>query len=292
MADVLYINGRFTTTDEKVIGVEDRGFQFADAIYEVFKFIGRRPAFLREHYARLQRSLAALEIPLPFDFDQFRFIIADLLQRTAFADGIVYIQITRGDTPRVHIYPDQLAPTVVMYSRSFTFPDASRLERGISVITLPELRWRRCDIKSVNLLPNAMAKKKANRADADESIFCSDGLVREGASSNFFAVFGERLITHPADEQVLAGVVRDQVISLALAKRIRVDERPLREDELLTLDEAFITSTTQGVMPVTAIDGRTIRNGRRGELTQELQEELLRRELEDAKKEGGLLARP
>lgn len=282
MSDVLYINGRFTTTDEKVIGVEDRGFQFGDAVYEVFKFIERKPALLREHYARLTRSLDMLEIALPFEFDAFRNIVLQLLSRTTFDSGIVYLQITRGDCARVHIYPDELPPTVVMYSRTFTFPDAMKLERGIPVITMPELRWRRCDIKTVNLLGNALAKKKAKRADAEEAIFISDGFVREGASSNIFAVFGDRLITHPSDENVLAGVVRDQVISLALAKRIRVDERPLREDELLSLDEAFITNTTGGVMPVTTIDGRVVRNGRRGEMTRVLQEEFIKRERNDA----------
>lgn len=271
MTDVLFFNGRFTTTDERVLGVEDRGFQFGDSAYEVFKFLGKRPIFLLEHYRRLGNSLRALEIRSPWDETYFRVVINELLDRTAFDDGIVYIQISRGEGPRAHFYPEDLEPTTVAYSRRFTFPDAAKKERGIRIITTDDQRWHHCDVKSVNLLANALAKKKAQRAGADEALLLREGLVREGASSNFFAVRGERLITHPLDDCILPGVVRDRVIGLALAAKIRVDERPLREQELFDLDEAFITSTTQGVMPVSEIDGRIIGNSRRGEITTRLQ---------------------
>lgn len=255
-----------------MLGVEDRGFQFGDAIYEVFKFVGKRPVLLADHYRRMTRSLGALEITNPWDESSFGATIRELLARTAFSDGIVYIQISRGECARAHVYPDACEPTVVAYSRSFTFPDAAKKDRGIKVITTADLRWRRCDIKSVNLLGNALAKKAASRAGADEAILLEDsGFVREGASSNFFAVRSGRLITHPLEDSILPGIVRDRVISLALGARIRVDERPLRETELFDLDEAFITSTTQGVMPVTEIDGRIIGNSRRGEITGRLQ---------------------
>lgn len=273
MADVLYFNGRFTTTDEPVLGVEDRGFQFGDAIYEVFKFVGRRGIFLRDHFRRMERSLAALEIRPVWNEQQFVSTMQAILERTAFDDGIVYIQISRGAGERAHFWPEDLPPTVVAYSRRFVFPDAARKENGIAVITTPDIRWHACDIKSVNLLGNAIAKKRAQRAGAAEALLLAGGFVREGASSNFFAVKNGHLVTHPVDEHVLAGIVRDRVIGLALAAKIRVDERPLREAELFDLDEAFTTSTTQGVMPVTAIDGRVIRNGRRGEITSKLQRE-------------------
>ncbi len=164
-----------------------------------------------------------------------------------------------------------MAPTALAYSRRFTFPDAAKKERGIRVITTSDLRWKQCQVKSVNLLANALAKKKAQRAGVDEAILIDDGLVREGASSNFFIVRGGRVITHPLDAHILPGVVRDRTISLALEAKIRVDERPLREAELYDVEEAFITSTTQGVMPVSEIDGRIVRNGRAGDLTAELQ---------------------
>src|SRR5262245_4496739 len=196
----------------------------------------------------------------------------ELIDRTAFDDGIVYVQVSRGEAERAHFYPDGMKPTAIAYSRAFRFPDAAKKERGIRLITAPDLRWKQCNVKSVNLLANALAKKRAQSAGGDEVLLVDDGMVREGASSSFFVVSGGRLITHPLDEHILPGVVRDHVIGLALAGKIRVDERPLREHELIDLDEAFITSTTQGVMPVAEIDGRVIGNGRRGELTTRLQQ--------------------
>lgn len=271
MADVLYFNGRFTTTDERVVGVEDRGFQFGDAVYEVFRFMRRRPIFLAEHFRRLSRGLQTVEIVNPWTETAFAGMTKELLAKTAFEEGIVYVQVTRGEMERAHFYPDEMKPTAVAYSRRFKFPDAAKKDRGIRIITSDDIRWRHCDVKSVNLLANALAKKKAQRAGADEVLLLSDGSVREGASSSFFAVRGGRVITHPLDEHILPGVVRDHVIGLALGERIRVDERPLREAELFDMDEAFITSTTQGVMPVTEIDGRIIGNSRRGEITTTLQ---------------------
>ena len=273
MADVLYFNGRFTTTDERVLGVEDRGFQFADSVYEVYKFIGKRPIFLIDHFRRLQRGLHEIEIRCPWDDASFVDMSRELLERTAFPDGIVYIQVTRGEAPRAHFWPENVPATAVAYSRSFKFPDVTKKELGIKVITTRDLRWSACHVKSTNLLGNAMAKKEAQRGGAEEAILLAedDRTVREGASSSFFAVRAGRIVTHPLDEHILPGVVRDRVIGLAIAAKIRVDERPLREAELFDLEEAFITSTTQGVMPVTEIDGRVIGNSRRGEITTELQ---------------------
>jgi len=268
VSDVLYINGRFTTTNERVIGVEDRGFQFGDAVYEVFKFLGKRPIFLAEHYRRMENGLREIEIRVPWDEAQFGEVIRELLARTGFDDGIVYIQVTRGESERKHFYPDDLTPTAIAYSRAFTFPDAAKKARGIALVTADDLRWKHCNVKSVNLLANAIARKKAQRAGADEALLIEDGIVREAASSSFFGVRGGVVLTHPLDEHILPGVVRDRVVSLALANQIHVDERPLREAELFDLDEAFITSTTQGVMPVASIDGRAMR---RGDITTTLQ---------------------
>ncbi|HEX8618271.1 MAG TPA: aminotransferase class IV [Thermoanaerobaculia bacterium] len=272
MPDVLYFNGRFTTTDERVLGVEDRGFQFGDAVYEVFKFVAKRPVFLTDHYRRMERSLRQLEIRSPWNGSEFSEVARELLARTEFDDGILYVQVSRGEGARAHFWPEDLEPTVVAYTRRFTFPDAAKKERGIRVITTRDRRWTFCDVKSVNLLANALAKKEAQRANADEAILLAADFVREGASSNFFAVKNNAVITHPADEHILPGIVRDRVIGLALRAKIRVDERPLREAELFDLDEAFITSTTQGVMPVSEIDGRVIRNSRRGDVTTRLQQ--------------------
>lgn len=281
MADVLWFNGRFTTTDERILGVEDRGFQFGDSVYEVFKFLGHRPVFLADHLRRLNRGLRAIEIPSPWSEEEFSEMTRELLSRTAFDDGIVYIQVTRGESTRAHFYPDGMKPTALAYSRQFKFPDERKKERGITVITTTDQRWLHCDVKSVNLLANTLAKKKAQRAGADEALLIGEGIVREGASSSFFAVRRGTVITHPLDEHILPGVVRDRVIGLAIRAKIRVDERPLREAELFDLDEAFITSTTQAVMPVTEIDGRVIANSRRGEITGRLQRLLDEAELQD-----------
>ena len=279
MADVLYFNGRWTTTDERVIGVEDRGFLFGDGIYEVFRFLGRRPVLLTDHWRRFCRNIDALELANPWTERTFHQTMSQILERAGCDDGIVYIEVPRGDAPRAHVWAEGMTPTVIAYPRKFTFPDDRKRELGIRVITTPDQRWGRCDIKSVNLLANAFAKKKAQRANAEEAILTGDGQVREGASSNFFAVIEGRLITHPLDQHVLAGTVRDRVITLALEERIRVDERPVRENELVSLNEAFITSTTQGVMPISEIDGRTLANGRRGDVTALLQRRFLELEL-------------
>src|SRR5450759_3478317 len=146
MADVLYFNGRFTSTDERVLGVEDRGFQFGDAVYEVFKFLRHRPVFLNDHYRRLDRGLREIEIPNPWSEDSFAETTAELLRRTAFDDGIVYIQVSRGESERSHFYREGMKPTAVIYTRRFTFPEASKKERGIRLITTSDQRWLHCDV--------------------------------------------------------------------------------------------------------------------------------------------------
>jgi len=268
MNDVLYINGRFTTTAERVIGVEDRGFQFGDAVYEVFKFIGKRPIFLSDHYRRMEGGLREIEIRSPWDEAQFASVMRELLDRTAFDDGIVYIQVTRGESERRHFYAEDLQPTVVAYSRTFQFPDAAKKTNGIQLITTADLRWKHCNVKSVNLLANALAKKKAQRAGADEVLLLDGDVVRECGSSNFFAVRDGVVITHPLDDHILPGVVRDHVVNIARGAKIVVEERPLLVSELFDVGEVFITSTTMGVMAVRVIDGRTMR---RGDITISLQ---------------------
>jgi D-alanine transaminase len=282
MNDVLYFNGRFTTTVERVLGVEDRGFQFGDALYEVFKFSGRKAIFLADHYRRLERGLAEVEIRSPWDESGFFAVMRELIERTAFDDGIVYIQISRGEAERKHFFPENLEPTVVAYSRAFQFPDAAKKEKGIRLITTPDLRWKHCDVKSVNLLASVLAKEKAQRAGADEVLLLDGDIVREGGSSSFFAVRDGEVITHPLDEHILPGVVRDRAIGLAEQAGIRIEQRPLAVDELSEIDEAFITSTTMGVMPVSSIDGRAIGTGVRGAVTLRLQRLLDAAEIADA----------
>ena len=269
MADILYFNGRYTTTDEKVIGVEDRGLQFGDSVYEVVKFLRGTPTLVTPHFERMSQGLAALEIPAPWTAESFDLFCREIVGRASSPDGLLYIQITRGEATRRHGWPEGMTPNVIAYPRKHSFSDAERKRKGISMITIPEQRWRACHLKTTNLLPNVMARKAAERAGAVEALFIDRGEVREVASSSFFAVREGRVITHTADEAILAGVVRDVAISLALEARIRIDERPIREAELYDLDEAFVTSTSLSVMPVNSIDGRRI--PARGPITERLQ---------------------
>lgn len=272
MSDVLWFNGRWTTTDEAVLTVEDRGLQFADALYEVTRFDNRRPSFNVRHYRRLQRAMVELEFPEVWtDEATFDAHVMELLQRTEFDSGIIYLQVTRGVSERNHIDPGTLEPNVMMYSRRFNFPDRAKKESGAGVITLPDLRWGRCDLKTTNLLPAVMAKKQAHRNGCQEAIFIKDGYITEGAATSFYGVIGGTVITHPADAQILPGVVREVVLELAEANGIRVEQRPVQASELAELDEAFLTSTTQGVLPITTIDGNVVASGERGTVTARLQ---------------------
>ena len=273
MGDVLWFNGRWTTTDEPVLGVEDRGLQFGDSVYEVLRFSSGRASFVDRHFRRMRRSLAEIEIPAPWrDFDGFDAQLSELLDRTDFESGIVYVQVTRGETERNHVHPGDLRPNAMMYTRRFVFPDAAKKERGASVITHPDIRWGRCDLKTTNLLPAVLAKQAAQARSAQEAILIRDGRVTEGAAANVFGVRDGRLLTHPLDEKILPGIVREVVLELAKVAGIQVEERPVRSDEIPGLEEAFLSSTTLGVLPVTTIDGRWVAGGKRGALTERLQQ--------------------
>ena len=269
MTDVLYFNGRFTTTDERVLRVEDRGFLFGDAVYEVFKFFGKGPVFFREHWQRLAGGLQAIEIPNPWDEQSFSDTMRELLDQTSFDDGIVYIEVSRGEGERSHTWPEGMKPTAIAFSRRHTFPDAAKKERGIKLVTQEDLRWKHCDVKSVNLLANIVAKQKAQRAGGDEALLIDGGIVRECSHSSFFIVKDGRVITHPLDCHILPGVTRDRVIALAGSS---CDERYFTLDEVALADEVFATSTSIALMPVRQIDDGPVRA--RGPITAELQRRL------------------
>lgn len=267
--DVLWFNGHWTTTDEPVVRVEDRGFQFGDAVYEVLKFRRGAPILVDRHYARLSRCLGLLEIRSPWSAEALAQLLAGLLERTSFAEGLVYLQVTRGVAPRVHAWDSAMEPTALAYSRAFTFPSDEKLREGAAVITMPENRWKRCDLKTTNLLANVMAKNQAGRAGAGEVIYVEGESVTECSSSSLFGVVGATIVTRDDDASILTGTVRDAVIDLAIADGMRVDRRPLLATELASASEIFMTSTSQGVMPVSSIDGGSRR--RRGPVTERLQ---------------------
>lgn len=254
----LYFNGRLTTTAERVIGVEDRGFQFGDGVYEVIKYIRKQPLLESEHLERLTAGLTALNIRPPLDASEWRDIFRELIERSGEPNGTLYLQVTRGETPRSTLYPLDLPATVVAYARGMQFPSRENRASGVAAVTAPDLRWNRCDIKSVNLLGSVLARQEARRKEATEALLIRDGVFTEGAHSNVFFLLDGNIVTHPADEWILHGTVRAQVIRIAREAGLRVAERPLSNSELDVAGEAFITSTTQGVMPLRTIDGRPL----------------------------------
>jgi len=279
VTDILYFNGRFTTTDERVLGVEDRGFLFGDAIYEVFKFFGKGPVFFREHWLRLTRGLALIEIPDPWDERSFTETMRELIDRTPFDDGIVYIEVSRGEGERSHTWPAGMTPTAIAFSRRHNFPDAAKKERGIRLVTVDDPRWKHCDVKSVNVLGNVMSKQKAQRAGGDEALLVDGTTVRECSHSSFFIVKDGRVITHPLDCHILPGVTRDRLIALA---GDQIEQRTFTLDEVHAADEVFITSTSVAVMPVRQIDDGVART--RGPITLDLQRRLDAAERDSARR--------
>jgi len=271
MADVLWFNGRFTTTDEPVLTVEDRGLLFGDAIYEVLKFTGRAPILARAHWARLGRSLEMLEIPNPWTAAAFAAVLEGILARTEFEDGIIYLQVSRGCGTRSHAWPEGMTPVAFAYSSRFRFPDEAMRTGGVTIVTMPESRWARCEIKSVNLLPNAISKTAARRAGAHEALYVDGGNVVEGSSSNLFVVLDGEIVTHEKGSGLLPGTVRDAVIGLAGEAGLAVHERAPLLADLDRASEIFLTSTTSSVLPVASVDGRRVGNGTRGPVAERLQ---------------------
>jgi len=277
--DVLWFNGRWTTTGEPVVSVEDRGFQFGDAIYEVLRFRHGAPMLVERHFSRLSRCLELLEIASPWSRESFGRLLRDLLERTGFEDGLVYLQVTRGVAPRSHAWSAAAEPTALAYTRAFEFPSEEKSRAGIALVTMPDNRWARCDLKTTNLLANVLAKNHAAREGAGEALYVARNEVTECSSSSFFAVMAGELVTRDDGEAILPGTLRDAVIELARDAAITVRRRPVLVPELASADELFITSTSQGVMPVSSIDGGHARV--RGPVTARLQQLLAQLESEE-----------
>lgn len=273
MSRVAYVNGRYRPHAEASVSIEDRGFQFADGVYEVIAI--DRGRFVDEipHLDRWDRSLGALRLHPAMPRNAMRRVMAEMLRRNRVREGILYMQLTRGRAHRDAPFPRQSAPTLVMTCRRQSLPSETQVQAGTAVLSVPEIRWQRCDVKSVALLPNVLAKQRAREAGAYEAWFTreSDGVVTEGGSTNAFIVDGEgRLVTHPASNAILGGITRERVIGLARAAGMTVEERPFTLEEAKRAREAFITSTTTGVYPIVRIDDASVANGKPGSLTLEL----------------------
>ena len=271
MSRVAYVNGRYRPHRDAMVHVEDRGYQFADGVYEVCEVRDARLVDERRHMARLQRSLAELRIGLPMSLAALGIVLRETVRRNRVRDGIVYLQVTRGVARRDHAFPPNgVAPSVVVTARSL---DRSQGERsaaaGISVVTLPETRWARVDIKSIALLPNVLAKQSAREQGAREAWFVDqNGNVTEGSSSNAWIVTRDgKLVTRPADHAILRGISRAVVTDMLAAQGLELQERPFKVEEACAAREAFITSASQTVLPVVRIDGRPVGGGKPGPVT-------------------------
>ena len=273
--DVVYVNGKFVPRSEAVVSVEDRGFVFGDGVYEVVRAIRGRLFATRFHNERLERSLAGIRIELEGQDSPARFVEIgrELLRENSLLDGeaTLYIQVTRGATTRAHHFPPANTPPTVYISVARFTPSRELAERGAAVITHPDLRWGRCDLKTLNLLPNVLAAQAAKEQGAFEAMLIRDGVVTEGAKTNFFGVVDGTLRTHPCDSHILPGITRSVLRDLAAEIGIDVDETPIAEDEIPGISELFLTGTTTDVMPVVQLDGRFVGDGKPGELTTKLQ---------------------
>jgi D-alanine transaminase len=267
---VSYVNGRYVLHRQAKVHIDDRGYHFADGVYEVIAFQNGVLIDGKPHFERLKRSLQSLRIALPCSIRIMEGIIQELCRLNHLKDGAVYLQITRGVVKRDHLFPKKrVMPSLVVTVMPPKAPNPKEYSQGVGIISHPETRWTRRDIKSISLLPNILAKQAAAEKKAKEAWFVTEkGLVTEGASSNAYIVDAKgTLRTHPLSTDILGGITRDTVLRLARKAGITVVEKPFTFAEAKKAKEAFMTSTTAGVLPITRLDGRPIGMGKPGETT-------------------------
>lgn len=258
MPDLIWLNGEVMPIGEARVSVEDRGFQFADGVYEVIRIYNGTAFTLAEHLHRLERSCASINLPLPLSKKELASEIQKLIAKAAVKEGMIYMQITRGVSPRNHVIASKMKPTVLFHTRVLPpVPRAGQVE-GVKVISVPDERWKRCWIKSIALLPNILAKNAAVAAGAYEAVFIEDGWVTECSASNIHMVSRGAMITHPVGPKVLPGITRAMLLDLAPQAGVPAIERPFTEAEAIAADEVFITSTTRELVWVSHWNGRQI----------------------------------
>jgi len=266
-AATAYVNGAFVPLAEARVPVLDRGFLFADGVYEVVPAYGGKPFALREHLARLARSLRELAIANPHSEAEWADLAGRLIEHNGGGDCVVYFQVTRGaPAKRGHAFPVGVPPTVVGLCNPLPAPGEVALRDGVGAVTRPDIRWGRCDIKSVALLANILASQAAAEQACNEAILHRDGRVTEGASSNVFAVLGKSVVTPPKGPDILSGITRDVLLEQLRAARVPAHERRLTLTELRSADEIWLTSSTREVLPVTRLDGEPIGGRKPGPL--------------------------
>jgi D-alanine transaminase len=277
MSRVAYVDGRYVPHRLAVVHIEDRGYQFADGVYEVLAVVGGGLVDEEPHLLRLARSLSELRIGAPLSAAALKIVTREVVRRNNVHHGIVYLQITRGVAPRDHSFPKSVKPVLVVTSRRRKPADPRTVEDGIAVITIPDIRWQRCDIKSIALLPNVLGKQLAKEARAFEAWQVDRaGQVTEGTSTNAWIVTADRdVVTRRADNAILNGITRLAVLDIIRGEGFRFVERPFTVAEAKTASEAFLTSTTVDLLPVVRIDGDRVGNGMPGPLSRRLRERYL-----------------
>jgi D-alanine transaminase len=280
LSRIAYVNGRYQPMSGAMVHVEDRGYQFADGVYEVCEVNGGKLVDERRHIERLQRSLSELRIDMPMTPTALGVVLRETVRRNQVSNGIVYLQITRGVARRDHAFPTQpVRPAVVVTAKNQNLArNAEQAAKGIAVITTAENRWPRVDIKSVSLLPNVLAKQEAREAGAYEAWYVDgDGCVTEGSSSNAWIVTKDgKIITRPADFGILRGITRAVVMEEIASLQLKLEERAFTVEEARNAAEAFVTAATQIVMPVVKIDGKDVGNGKPGAVATRLREQFHR----------------
>jgi D-alanine transaminase len=276
MPRIAYVNGRYVAHRDAFVHIEDRGYQFADGVYEVCEVARGYIVDMTGHLNRLDRSLRELSIAWPVTRRVLEIVLGEVVRRNRVSNGLVYLQVTRGVAPRDHVFPSaQVRPALVVTAKR-TDPEAAlaRAEKGLQVITVPENRWDRVDIKSIGLLPNVLARQQAKRAGAQEAWFVdADGTVKEGAATNAWIVTKDgALVTRPADHGILRGITRTTLFEVARSLGLKIEERGFSVEEAKGAREAFITAATTVVMPVVMIDGQPVANGHPGSIALSLRQ--------------------
>ncbi len=265
MSRTVFVNGEFVKEQDACISVFDRGFLFADGVYEVSTVLNGCLIENDAHLGRLRRSLDELKMPAPCPMEEIEVIQKELIQRNSLTEGVLYLQVTRGAADRDFKFPKDATPTLVMFTQEKPLIVDPVAERGISVITLPDIRWKRRDIKTVGLLAASMAKQEAVDAGAEDAWLVEDGFITEGSSNNAFIVTTDGVIvTRHLGNEVLHGITRAAVLELSRRDGLKVEERPFSVDEALAATEAFITSASTFVYPVVRINDHILGNGRPG----------------------------
>lgn len=271
-----YLNGKFIHSSDPVLPIEERGHQFGDGVYEFIRVYNGRPFMMSQHMDRFFKSAGAIRLNIGKTAEELRAIAEDLIKRSGLESCDVYMQATRGIAPRNHLFPNVEA-SISMTVKPFKLLSEDIRASGVKIKLLPDERWQHCWIKSLNLLPNILAKQEAFEAGALEAVLIRDGFITEGSSSNFFIVKNGEILTAPATNHILHGITRIAVKEIAVELGIILREQSFTPDELLAADEAFLSSTSLEIVPVTEVDGQKIGDGRPGEVTAALYEEFLKR---------------